>query len=80
MTQNKCHKIKKNYQSPLITQVDIDNYITLSEASPLVPPESPGSGSHFTSSEVDDTEKELFPDNLTTDNDDPFGGSSPNYR
>jgi hypothetical protein len=56
--------------------VDIDNYITISGASSDVP-DHPGVSAL---SEVDDAEKELFPDSPTTDDDDPFGGSSPNYR
>jgi hypothetical protein len=75
MTQNKHHKIKKRYQSPLIVEVGIDNYITLLEQSqPIGDPGTPGISS---SSAYDEVEK-VFPDSPTTD--DPFGGSSPNYR
>ncbi|MGQ1946922.1 hypothetical protein ACT3CD_07480 [Geofilum sp. OHC36d9] len=71
MTQNRSHKIKKNYQSPLIVEVGIDNYSTLlAQSTPPVEPE--------TSSLPSDSKKKLFPDSPTTD--DPFGGSSPDYR
>jgi hypothetical protein len=73
MTQNRSHKIKKSYQSPLIVEVGIDNYITLDGPS-TDPPGDPTTTSAYS----EEDEKELFPDTPTTD--DPFGGSSPNYR
>ena len=72
MTQNRSHKTKKNYQSPVIVEVGIDNYSTLLAQSP--PPVEPD----FSPSIPADAEEKVFPDSPETD--DPFGGSSPNYR
>ena len=69
------NNIKKQYQSPCLEVIQLDNHIVLETLSPgVIPPVEPTS--------KNDQEafgyKEYFPDAPTSDN--PFGGSSPNYK
>ena len=66
---------KKQYQSPCLEVIQLDNHVSLT-GSPSGPPDTEpdlvapdGSDSHS---------KKLFPDAPVSDS--PFGGSSPNYK
>ncbi len=78
--------IKKKYYRPEIISVDIDVVICENQApSPgVTPPTEPGEGDvewpggGGPASSYDGNSKYIFPDSPASDN--PFGGSTPNYR